>query len=254
MDRLPYDRRQLLSAAHRARNRGRARRAIALYRRILLEEPGNVEVALRAAPLLAVHGEAFEAWQLFRMATHELRRERRYEACLAALRDACRCVPYEYDAWRMCAELELKLGREELAYETLLEGRRQFEGPRGSAQAIALLVRARAIEPWDADVALDLAALYAQTGQLEVALEMLSSLAPRVWGRDLRRVRWLQWRITLSFRHAWLWLQALLGGGAGEEPIQEPLSVRDPLALERLRGDLDELEPEELLLENEVSL
>jgi thioredoxin-like negative regulator of GroEL len=208
---LRYDRRRLLTEANRARNRGRDRRAISLYRRILLEEPRNVEVALRVAPLLAARGETFEAWQLFRSAATEMRRERRYEACLGALRDACRFVPYEYDAWRMRAEIELKLDREETAYDTLLEGRRHFTRPQALAQAIALLTRARAIEPWDPDVALDLARLYTRTGQAEVALELLASLARHVSGRELRQVRALQLRTTLSFQHAWLWLQALLG-------------------------------------------
>jgi tetratricopeptide (TPR) repeat protein len=205
----PDVRRRLLDDANRARHRRQDRRAIALYRALLLEDPRNVDVALRVAPLLATHGEAFEAWQLYRMAATELNRARRYDACLAALRDACRCVPHEYDAWRLRAELEQKLGREQDAYDTLLEGARRFDRPDGATQAIALLTRARAIEPWDAEVALDLARLYARTGMTESALGLLASLAPRVGGRALRRVRGLQWRITLSFYHAGRWLLAL---------------------------------------------
>ena len=50
-----------LAEAHRARNRGRDRRAIALYRRILLEDPHNVDVGLRLAPMLARRGHGFES-------------------------------------------------------------------------------------------------------------------------------------------------------------------------------------------------
>ena len=205
-----YDRKQLIAKAHRARNRGRDRQAIALYRRILIEEPRNTEVALRAAPLLAYHGASFEAWQLFRAALSELLRGRRIEAGLGALREACRCVPQEFEAWRRRAQLELKLGRAEAAYQTLLEGRQHFHTPQTRAQAIALLIRARALEPWDPDVCIDLARLYIGTDQVEVALELLASLIGRVHGPELRKVRALQWRITLSFRHAWLWLRALV--------------------------------------------
>ena len=70
-------------------------------------------------------------------------------------------------------------------------------------------MRAREIEPWDIDVALDLARLYSRTDRAGAALELLASLAARVQGRGLRRVRALQWRITLSFRFAARWLQAL---------------------------------------------
>jgi tetratricopeptide (TPR) repeat protein len=207
-DAHPYDRKQLIAEAHRARNHGRDRQAIALYRRILIEEPRNTEVALRAAPLLAYRGATFEAWQLFRTAVTELMRNRRAEAGLSVLSEACRCVPHEYEAWRRRARLELKLGREETAYQTLLEGRQHFRTPQTRAQAIALLTRARAIEPWDPEVCTDLARLYMRTDQVEVALELLTSLAERTRGRELRKVRALQWRITLSFRDGWLWLRA----------------------------------------------
>ena len=198
-----------LAEANRARHRRQDRRAIALYRRILLEDPRCVEAALRVAPLLASQGESFEAWQLYRMAATELHRVRRVDACLAALRDACRCVPHEYDAWRLRAELEQKLGREEDAYDTLLEGGQRFDRPHTAMQAIALLTRARAIDPRDPEVALDLARLYVRTGMSETALTLLAAIAPCVRGRVLRRVRGLQWRITLSFYHAWRWLAAL---------------------------------------------
>jgi tetratricopeptide (TPR) repeat protein len=205
-----YDRKQLIADAHRARIRGRDRQAIALYRRILVEEPRNAEVALRAAPLLAYHGAGFEAWQLFRAAVSELLRGRRAEAGLGVLREACRCVPHEYEVWVRRARLELKLGRGEEAYQTLLEGRQHFRTSHTRAQAIALLTRARAIEPWDPEVCIDLARLYMRTDQVEVALELLSALPERAHGPDLRKVRALQWRITLSFRDGWLWLRALL--------------------------------------------
>jgi len=206
----PGDRKQLIADAHRARNRGRDRKAIQLYRRILIEEPKNTEVALRAAPLLAYHGAHFEAWQLFHGAFSELLRGRRFEAGLGALREACRCVPHEYEAWRRRAQLELKLGRVETAYQTLLEGRQHFRTSQTRAQAIALLTRARAIEPWDPEICIDLARLYIGTDQVEVALELLASLVGRVSGRELRAVRALQWRITLSFRYGWMWLRALV--------------------------------------------
>lgn len=224
-------RRQLMALANRARNRRQHRRAISYYRRVLLEEPHNVDVALRLAPLLAAGGDTFEAWQLFRMAAIELRRERRYEACLAALRDACRFVPHEYDAWRMCAELERKLGREECAYDTLLEGRRNFDRPHTRAQAIALLTQARGIEPWDPELALDLARLYAHTGMEAVALEILESLSRRVEGAELRRLRALQLRITCAPQHAWLWLRSLKLGGGRPTPSQGPVLETGSLRL-----------------------
>jgi tetratricopeptide (TPR) repeat protein len=239
-DARPAALRQLLSEADRARHLRQDRRAIALYRQLLLEAPRNVEVALRAAPLLASAGESFEAWQLFRMAATELYRLRRYDACLAALRDACRSVPHEFDAWRLRAELEHKLGREDAAYDTLLEGAQRFRRAHDGSQAIALLTRARAIDPWDPEAALDLARLYARAGMSDSALALLASIAPDVGGRTLRRVRGLQWRITLSLYHAGRWIQALLQELRGERaptgfalgPGPRPGRERQPAEIE----------------------
>jgi tetratricopeptide (TPR) repeat protein len=199
---------QLLNEAHRARNKGRNRAAIRLYKRILIENPQNLEVALRVAPMLAMAGEVFEAWQLYRRAALEYAREKQFAECLNVYREACRFVPYEFDAWRLSAELQLKMNRPEGAFETLVDGRMHFGGPNTRAQAIALLSRARTIEPWDDELLFDLAQLYASNDQSDVALELLGTLACRVSGRALRRVRFLQWKITLSFRDLFLWLGA----------------------------------------------
>jgi tetratricopeptide (TPR) repeat protein len=199
---------QLLSEAHRARNKGRDRAAIRLYRRILIENPDNLEVALRVAPMLAYAGESFEAWQLYRRVALEYIRAKKFTECLAVYRDACRFVPFEFDAWRLCAELQLKMKRPDGAFETLVDGRMNFGSPRSRAQAIALLTRAREIEPWDDDLLLDLATLYAANDQADLALEMLSTLSCRVGGAMLRRVRLLQLRLTPSFRFVYLWLRA----------------------------------------------
>ena len=250
----PYDRNQLIANAHRARNRGRDRQAIALYRRILIEEPKNAEVALRAAPLLAYHGESFEAWQLFRNALTELLRGHRIEAGLGAVREACRCVPHEYEAWRCRAHIERKLGREEAAYQTLLEGRQHFRTPETRAQAIALLTRARAIEPWDPDVCIDLARLYMRTDQVDAALELLAAIVERVEGKELHRVRALQWRMTLSFRHGWLWLRALFSAQSGPPKKRASLTPQ-PAAVTSLFPELSDsaAQKECIALEHKLS-
>jgi len=213
---------QLLTEAHRARKHGRERAAIRLYRRILIEHPRNLEVALRVAPMLAWGGEAFEAWQLYRRAAREYARKQQFNECLTVYREACRFVPLEFEAWRLCAELLIKMNRPEGAFETLIEGRLHFGTPHGRGQAIALLARAREIEPWDDPLLLDLAQLYADNDQPDMALELLAILSCRIGGRMLRRVRLLQLRITLSPRYLLLWARAI-----GRE---QPVDPEAPLA------------------------
>ena len=198
---------QLLTQAHRARNRGREREAIRLYRRVLVENPRNIEVALRVAPMLAWVGESFEAWQLYRRVALDYARMKKYNECLAVYREACRYVPFEFDAWRLCAELQLKMKRLDGAFETLIDGRMHFGGPHSRAQAIALLIRAREIEPWDDDLLLDLATLYGASDQSDLALEILSTLACRTRGARLRPIRLLQFRLSRSPRFLYLWVR-----------------------------------------------
>jgi hypothetical protein len=114
-------------------------------------------------------------------------------------------VPHEFEAWRLCSELELKLGREDAAFATLLEGRRAFRSALFRPQAIALLERARQLEPWDLEIGLDLARLYSQTDQKHAALELLDLLSLRAEGDDVRRVTALRLRITRSPRDVWSW-------------------------------------------------
>ena len=234
---------QLLTQAHRERSEGRVRAALRIYRRLLVEHPENVEVALRVAPMLACAGESFEAWQLYRRAATEFARERRWNDCLAVYREACQFVPREFEAWRLCAELQLKLGKHEGAFETLVEGRLHFGGPDGRGQAIALLTRARDIEPWDDEVLFDLARLYAANDQTDLALELLSSLAFRSEGGRLRRVRALQLRLTWSPRQALLYLKTFFGERESEDESAfdgdwEPVDDSAPVSLDSARPRL----------------
>ena len=136
-------------------------------------------------------------------------------------------MPCEFEAWRLCAELQLKMKRPDGAFETLVDGRMNFGRPRSRAQAIALLTRAREIEPWDHHLLLDLASLYAAHDQADLALEVLSTLSCRVSGAMLRRVRLLQLRLTLSPRFVYLWLRSF-----GEADIAANVPPGDPLQAE----------------------
>ena len=200
-------RRALFSEANRARSKGKVLRAIALYRELLCEDSGDLDVILRLAPLLAHEGEHFEAWALYRQACKTLLATGRHEACLAAFREANRVLPYEFEAWRLTSELERKLGRDREAFETLLEGRRQFRTRFVRAQAVALLKLARDIHPWEHAVVIDLAHLFIQTGQVGQALQLLDGALVHASPEELAEVRWAQFQATRSWRHLGLYLR-----------------------------------------------
>jgi Flp pilus assembly protein TadD len=226
-------RKTLMAQAHRHAMGRNEYRAVALYRRLLMEDPADIQASLRLAPLLAKRGEEFEAWRLFGEAGRRLLRARRNEQALTVFREACRYLPHQFDAWRIRAEIELKLGWEDSAVETLLEGRQRFRSAHGRAQAIALLCMARTVDPWEPGMLIDLARLYMQNDQTEQALELLVALSIRSHGSMKRRVRAAQLRLTYSPRHLWLWCQALFdeltGGDERHEAHARYVTVEEPL-------------------------
>ncbi len=207
--RVTFDRRQFLEDAERALTRGRPRKAVALYRRVLAAEPRNPELNARIAPLLAALGEDFDAWQAFRTAAQAETQARRVPEALALYREATVCLPHKYATWQTVATLEMRLGHPDAALAALLEGRTHLKRKRSRPEAIALLRAAREIEPWNPDIVLDLAQLLARSRQKAEAQWLLGELAERTEGRSLRRVCRLQWNLEPSLWNTWRLLRAI---------------------------------------------
>ena len=203
-----YDRKWLLAEAENARTRGRRRRAIAFYRRILAVEPHNPELHARVAPLLAATGKRFDAWQSYRQAADAHLKNQSRDEALALYRDATKMLPRQFEAWQWVAKLELGRGRNKAALSALLEGRSKFRSRRRRPEAIVLLREARSIDAGRIDVVLDLARLLRRSGQSPEAQWILGQLGERMSGRDLQIVRGAQWRIEPSLKHSWNWLRA----------------------------------------------
>jgi len=217
-----YDRTRILEAADRAAARKRRRKAIRLYRRVLVVEPGNGDLLAKLAPLLAQRGQAYDAWTSYRRACRTFIREGLAERALTSYREASRLLPRQVEGWLAAADLERKSGREADAIRTLIQGRCHMRGRKLRPQAIYLLRRVRELDAWNFDAVLDLARLLGRTDQGEEATILLEGLASRCTGVELRRVRGAQWRMTPTLRHTWLWLRAALGarGAAVRAPEQ----------------------------------
>ena len=205
---LDYDRKWLLAEAEKARVRGRRRRAISFYRRILAAEPHDPHLHARVAPLLAATGKRFDAWQSYRQAAQVHLKNKGREEALALYREATKTLPMRIEAWQWVAKLELGRGRGDCALNALLEGRAKLRSRRYRAEAIALLREARSIEPWRIDIVLDLVRLLRRSGQSPEAQWILTQIAEKLDGRDLRIVRGAQWRIEPSLKNSWNWLRA----------------------------------------------
>ncbi len=215
-----YDRTRVLKAAARARNKRRRRKAISLYRWVLAVEPGNSEIHGKLAPLLARTGQTFDAWVSYRRAARGLAREGLTEKALGIYREAASCLPRQLETWLAIFELERQRGRDADAKEALLEGRRHFRGRRYRPQAIYLLRRMRSVDAWELQTVLDLARLLAKTGQRREARLLLQEMGSRCRGRELRRVRTTQWRISPSIPNTLLWLHSMFQTGGRSSPAR----------------------------------
>lgn len=190
-----YDRRKLLSQANKARNRGRVKKAIRLYQRVLEREPSDVEVHRKIAPLLARSRQPTEALASFHRAMTGLMRQGFDDKALAVCHETTRYFPQRIDVWEAIANLELRRRRVPDAVNALRNGRKQCRGRKRRAEALRLLRRAHEIAPNDAAVGTDLARMLVRSGERAEARRLLVSLARRTPGRSLRRIRWAQLRV-----------------------------------------------------------
>jgi tetratricopeptide (TPR) repeat protein len=244
------DREVILEQASRARSRRQWRRAIALYRQVLAVEPNSVEIHERLAPLLAATRQEFDAWNSYRAVAHAALREGREDRAIAVFREAAHALPQEIQAWQGLARLLVRQSEPDAAIEVLLEGNRQFRTPFLRPQAIHLLRRARAIDPWHFETVLELALHLGRIDQEVEASMLLEGLAERCQDRQLRRVRAAALSVAPGARSLLRWLQSwrgrrerLLELAAGEpapptrertvapvitlEPSGEPVAVRE---------------------------
>lgn len=211
-----YDRSRILSQAGRARGRGRARKAIALYRRVLDHEPQNAEVHRRIAPLLASTRQGAEAWASYQTAVDGLTSRGFLDQAAGVLREACAKLrgagETQCAVWERLADVELERGRPADARAVLLEGSRRLRSRRERPEAVRLLLRARKLDRTDFPVNYELAGLLARCGARSHALRILEELARTTRGRRLRRLRGRQLRLAPSPGALARWLRAALSG------------------------------------------
>jgi tetratricopeptide (TPR) repeat protein len=206
-----YDRGRTLEAAARARRRGRRRKAVDLYRRVLALEPNNMDIERRVAPLLAETKRPDEAWKAYRRAADALARKGFVEQAIGIYREAAGYLPGKVELWHALSDLEIERGRKRDAVTTLLEGRRHLRGRKRRREAIALLERGRRIDARHFETGFELAGLLRRDGMRYRARRVLSELADWTSGAELRRVRLRQLRMEPTPAAAWRWLRSVCG-------------------------------------------
>lgn len=182
-----YDRKRTLEKASRAQQRGKRKKAIELYRKVLADEPENIELHRRLAPLLAKTRKREEALHHFGQAVQGLAKRGFPDKAVGLCREAVTFYPTEVVIWEAISDLQLERKRRVEALNALLEGRAKMRGRRLRGNAIRLLKRACVISPDEVDPQIDLARLLARSRQRAEARRILDRLAATTRGRDRRR-------------------------------------------------------------------
>jgi tetratricopeptide (TPR) repeat protein len=205
-----FDRSKLMKRAAGARNKGKHKKAISLYKQVLELEPDNPELHQKLAPLFAKTRQAPEALASYQVAADGLVRQGFNDRAIGLLRGAAGQLPKEVILWQSIGELELQRGRQVDAVAALVEGRGHLRKRSQRPQAIQLLLKARKIDPANFRVNYDLACLLGKTGERAKALRLLEELSQRRGRGHLTRVRGKQLRMSPGAATLWRYMRALL--------------------------------------------
>lgn len=197
-----------MAAAQKAVAKGRLKRAIAEYSRILEHAPGDFEVRGKLAPLQAKCMMLNAAWSNFNAAARGYEQDGFVEKALSVYRQAAHSFPDRPGPWEMLADLHLQMHHQADALAALREGASHFRSRSTRSTGVRLLEKAHRIDPEDSDTTLELSRRLAKAGRRREAVALLERFARRQEGIPLRRARFLLFRLRPTPVRAWHWLRA----------------------------------------------
>ncbi|HSM94268.1 MAG TPA: hypothetical protein VLT47_15430 [Anaeromyxobacteraceae bacterium] len=206
------DRTELLAQADRLRARGRRRRAITLYQLLLAQDPDDLNVHGKLAPLLAAEGRQAEAMASFRAAAAGHTSAGFADRGIAVLKQAAEVLPEDEALWTEVANLHVQRGRRGDAVAVLTEGGERLLRTRFRPIGGKLLRRALELDPWNVKATMLLAKTLQRERRSAEAVTLLDGLARRVGGKARRQARGLAFRLSPSPARLWYWLTARAGG------------------------------------------
>ncbi len=202
------DRTELLTQADRFRSQGRRKRAITLYQLLLKQDPSDLTVHGKVAPLLVAEGKQAEAMVSFRAAASGHAAAGFADRGIAVLKQAAEVLPEDESLWTEVANLHVQRGRRADAVNVLTEGGERLLRSRFRPIGAKLLRRALELEPWNVKATLLLARTLTRERRREEAVALLEGLARRVGGKARRQARWLSFRLSPSPGRFVRWLTA----------------------------------------------
>jgi tetratricopeptide (TPR) repeat protein len=205
----PYDRARALAIAEKARSRGRLRKAVRWYLKVLAQDPGDLQTNAKVAPLLARLRRWTEAQQRFDAAASGFLAAGFSAKAIAVWTVAAHTFPEAVEYRERIADQLVMAGRRQDAILSLLEGRSHLRKRRQRPLAILLLQQVYTLDPGHVSATLDLADLLRREGSRSEARRLLANILAHARVRDLRRrVRFALFRLEPSWRGAVDWALA----------------------------------------------
>ena len=207
-----YDRSETMARAAKLEGRGKRKKAIAEYRKVLAQEPDNPVIQVKLATLLAQTKQHDEARLKFMAAAETYEKQAFDDKALAVYRQAVGFLPKRVELWERMAQLDVKRERNPEAIRDLLDGSAKFRRRKERQSAIRLLRMAVKIEPWQFEATLSLAKLLTKEGAKPEARRFYDGLVQRNRALRLRKVRGAMFRMSPTPGAAWRWLRAATRG------------------------------------------
>lgn len=208
-----YDRRAILEAAAAAQGKGKRKKAIIEYRKVLEMEPENPTLLVKLAVLLAETKQPEEAWKTFVRAAGLYEKDGVVEKWSSVWTQAVLYFPRAPEAWLALAQAKEAKGNAADAAAILLGGSRHLHRRRDRPGLVTILKRAFELTPWAHDVTMAYTKALVKTGAKKEAIGILEELARRSGGKKLRIVRGRLFRLRPTPAAAWRWMRSAVGRG-----------------------------------------
>ncbi len=195
-----YDRGAILREAERHRSRGRIRKAIREYERVLAVDPHDVEVHAKVAPLYIRTRRKDKAKASLRRVGAWYERQGFVEKAIAELRLVLKIDRRDLAARMHLVDLYLAKALTASALRLLERARRIFRGRQFLKEALAVEEKILSIAPRDFRAQVSMARLLSKAGKEREARQLLLTMELRC-AREGNRKRWRKTRWLLS-RHA----------------------------------------------------
>ena len=202
-----YDRREILAAAAVAQGKGKPKKALAEYRKVLEMEPDNPTLLMKAAVLFAETRQPDDAWRSFTRAAELFRKDGLVDKWSSVWQQAVIYFPRSTEAWLSLAKAKTHKGVAADAAATLLTGSRNFKRRRDREARVQLLEEAFRVAPYTHDVTIEYTVALVANGQRSDAFDLLEELLERTSGSRVRKIRGRMFRLRPTPASAWRWLR-----------------------------------------------